>query len=580
MTTTNMFDWRNIDYGTDIPVVGMRYVDQPYVVKLADGAWLCMMTLGTLGECVKGSRNYSAVTVSRNRGRTWSSAMQCICADAVGPDERHDNTYAVPLVTDFGRVYALTPLSFSWSDDGGLTWSAPRHVPVYPAEWHGWCVSKPIIAANGTMLMAWARIGLSSPPRRTQVYFYRSGNILTESDPAKIQWELLPADGQGLRGPAWAEGKMNISEEPHLVQLSDGTLYCVFRTDRGHIAHAVSSNLGAEWSPPAVLRYNSDDPRPVKHPLACPNLWKCGNGKYLLWTHNHSGLDYRYRNPAWLCGGVEDGRGGIRWSQPEIFLYSDDLSFDAGRISYPGFLEDDGCYFLFETQKTRAKAHEIPPEFLERLWAQAEGAVPPLADGENLLFNLRADKASRPGDVSPLPELTWLRESWSGADRRAGFTLELQIRSVKAVLPEPLINSREESGRGLCLEIYDGDRLRLTMCDGQTHCVWESDAGTVASNRETRVSIIVDGGPKLILFVVDGKLQDGGAQRQFGWGRYTPSLRHANPAEAEWCPGKQQSMPESQMRLSPQIQALRIHGRALTVSETIAYQQTAKTSGP
>jgi hypothetical protein len=37
--------------------------------------------------------------------------------------------------------------------------------------------------------------------------------------------------------------------------------------------------------------------------------------------------------------------------------------------------------------------------------------------------------------------------------------------------------------------------------------------------------ITVDGGPKIITFVVDGTLCDGGEQRQFGWGRFSPDLR-------------------------------------------------------
>ncbi len=67
---------------------------------------------------------------------------------------------------------------------------------------------------------------------------------------------------------------------------------------------------------------------------------------------------------------------------------------------------------------------------------------------------------------------------------------------------------------------------------------------------------IVDGGPKLILFVVDGVLCDGGEQRQFGWGRFSPNLRHAN-GNGTW-------------QVSPNVQSLRVYERALRVSEAIA----------
>ena len=40
-----MPDPKNIENGLEIPSEG--YCDQPYVVKLTDGDWLCLMTTGT-----------------------------------------------------------------------------------------------------------------------------------------------------------------------------------------------------------------------------------------------------------------------------------------------------------------------------------------------------------------------------------------------------------------------------------------------------------------------------------------------------------------------------------------------------
>jgi len=61
--------------------------------------------------------------------------------------------------------------------------------------------------------------------------------------------------------------------------------------------------------------------------------------------------------------------------------------------------------------------------------------------------------------------------------------------------------------------------------DGRTGSTWESDRGLLQSGRWHHVAIIVDGGPKIITFVVDGRLCDGGQDRQFGWGRFNPQLR-------------------------------------------------------
>ena len=131
---------------------------------------------------------------------------------------------------------------------------------------------------------------------------------------------------------------------------------------------------GAIGREPAYKRYA--DGRVLKHPRAANFAWKCSNGKYLYWFHNHGGNWYEDRNPVWLCGGVEvDGEEGrvIQWSQPEIVLYDDDSYV---RMSYPDLVEDGGDIYLLETQKDVARVHKIDPSLLNGLWGQfAERAV-------------------------------------------------------------------------------------------------------------------------------------------------------------------------------------------------------------
>jgi hypothetical protein len=69
------------------------------------------------------------------------------------------------------------------------------------------------------------------------------------------------------------------------------------------------------------------------------------------------------------------------------------------------------------------------------------------------------------------------------------------------------------------------------------------------------VIVTVDGGPKIITFVVDGVLNDGGHERQFGWGRFSPHLRTPNGA--------------AKAKLAPALSALRIYTRALRTSEAV-----------
>lgn len=54
---------------------------------------------------------------------------------------------------------------------------------------------------------------------------------------------------------------------------------------------------------------------------------------------------------------------------------------------------------------------------------------------------------------------------------------------------------------------------------------------TASVFRRRHLGIIIDGGPKAIVFIVDGRIDDGGTVRQFGFGRYNAHLLGADGAE-------------------------------------------------
>ena len=62
----------------------------------------------------------------------------------------------------------------------------------------------------------------------SQGCFMHSPNILTERDPKKLKWELLPDGDEGLRAP-----KGPVSDEANLVEMNDGSLYATYRTIDG-----------------------------------------------------------------------------------------------------------------------------------------------------------------------------------------------------------------------------------------------------------------------------------------------------------------------------------------------------------
>ena len=576
-------DWRNIREGREIPTE--TYADQPYVVRTSDGAWLVCLTTGSGRE---GEPGQHVVTMrSTDQGRTWSKPVDV--EPAAGPE----SSYAVMLKVPSGRVYvfynhntdnvrkvigdnppykdgvvtrvdSLGHFVFKYSKDNGRSWSARRHdIPMREFEvdrrnpYGGklkffWNVGK-AFAHGGAGYVPVHKVGGFGEGFFTssEGVLMRSDNILSESDPEKIRWQTLPDGDIGIRAPRDNGGP--IAEEQSFSPLTSGGLFCVFRTIDGHPAFTYSRDGGRQWDASQYMRFA--DGRLMKHPRAANFAWRCENGKYLYWFHNHGGrfirehprrrtIAYEERNPVWLVGGVERG-GVIRWSQPEIVLYDDDPLI---RMSYPDLIEEDGKYFLTETQKDIARMHEVDPSLVEGLWGQFENQTPATS---GVLLDQHG-----PATVASPPLPVFVRRSrgadYGSEDLRAGFTLEAWIRYQPGQM---LADNRTTEGRGFVLQSLDRGAVEIVLNDGRTENRWQSDPALLEPGKRRHLVAIVDGGPKVISFVVDGKFCDGGDRRQFGWGRFNPNLR-----SAEGGPN---------LRIGPAVERLRIWGRALRTSEAV-----------
>mgnify|MGYP005626608565 CR=1 FL=1 len=575
-------DPRNITAGWEIPT--KTYSDQPYIVQTDDGAWLCVLTTGAGHEGQAGQ--HVAALRSTDQGKTWSAPVQVESPD--GPEA----SYAVLLKVPSGRIYcfynhntdnvrqviadnppyrdgfcrrvdSLGHFVFRYSDDHGQTWSPQRYdVPMREMDidrrnpYGGdlrffWNVGKPFIH-DGAAYISVHKVGGFGDG-----FFTRSEGILacskalvTSETCEDLDWETLPDGEFGLHTPP---GGGPVSEEQSYSVLSDGSFYCVYRSVDGHPVCTYSRDQGHTWSEP---RYKSfADGRPMKHPRAANFAWKCRNGNYLYWFHNHGGRGYEDRNPVWLTGGREaDGPDGriIEWSQPEIVLYDDDPFV---RMSYPDLVEEDGRYFLTETQKDKARVHEVAPSLIEGLWAQLDAAE--TAPGSILDQAAPAAEVDMPG----LPALVArdnTRADYGTVDLHAGFSIECAFHIETLASHDVLLDSRTPQGQGMALVITERGTLELILNDGRTESRWDCDPGLLDPG-DHHVVATVDGGPHVITFVVDGKLCDGGTHRQFGWGRFSPNLRHANGSQT--------------IRIAPAfhgaVRHVRAYNRALTTTEAI-----------
>ena len=526
--TTQAFSMDPRDIATGSVISSEGYCDQPYIVVTKQGHWLCTMTTGPGEE--GNDKQHVVSTISHDQGATWSPLVPI---ENQGPPE---SSWVMPLLVPSGRIYAFyvyngvnmrevlnldgKPIKrvdtlghyvFKYSDDGGLTWSAERYrIPIrtfdidrentYKGEVQFfWGVGKPMLSGDR------AYIGMSKVGGfgRTFIdlsegFFLSSGNVQTENDPSKIVWETLPTGDIGLRAPVGP-----IAEEQNLVALSDGSLYCTYRTIDGNPCHAYSADGGNTWSAPEYMTYEPDGRR-IKHPRAANFIRKFTNGKYLYWFHNHGGTTYEGRNPVWIAGGIErDGK--LYWSQPEILLYD---ANPKTRMSYPDFVETPSSIYVTETQKSVARVHAIPQRILDAVWGQHE--IKSVATG-----NLVVDEA--PDGVSPTSAYEIADALPETGLPGITFDFSIDVSSLPTTPTNLFVSMLAQDVTALVVLRPDAG-LNLTLMQRAIRQEITTQAGVLPSG-EHHVSVILDAGPRVAMLVVDGQLLDGGTEQTQGWHR-------------------------------------------------------------
>lgn len=577
-------DPRNFANGHLIP--DEDYSDQPRIVVTKDGTWVCVLTTGPGNEGEQGQ--HVVATSSRDKGRTWTPLVDV----ESGKDKR--SAYAIALITPADRVYAFycyngdgistlpdgKPIrddmqgwcAFRYSDDKGATWSERHRVPMRLTaadrgnDWQGrlqmwWAIGTPAIW-DGKAIFGFTKLG-KYILQNGEGWFFRSDNILTERDPAKLDWQLLPDGDHGVRLPEFG----SVQEEFDVVHLENNHLFTVFRTTLGHAGSAYSRDGGHTWSKPDALRYEPAGRR-MKQSRACTKIWKTKAGRYLLWFHNNGTTTYNNgpnagsRNIAWLSGGrlVE---GQLHWSQPEIGAY-----VEGGLLgcSYPDLIEDGGNFYLSSTQKTEARVQEIEAELLEGLWQQhtlrnvATNGLALNLSGAQCAGNSTA-KAPR---LAPLTGQVQRRNSRD--DTAGSLTLDVAVRFLNLAPGQNILDARDDAGRGYVLRTGERGTLRFEMSDGWQAAFWESDPDLLKPDSLQHIVVIVDGRAKAISFVINGALCDGGAARQFGFGRFNPTMKDISGGK--------------NLQLAPQLQGelkhVRVYTRALRTSEAVGNFRAAQ----
>lgn len=565
-------DFRNRQYGNDIH--SNEYIDQPYVVILDNGEWLCVFTTSNKTEGKTGQ--HIACARSSDFGKSWSKPINI---EEAGEES---SSWAMPYKTVFGRIYVFydfngdkihslpgdNPSSefredmlgwycFRYSDDNGENWSQRYRLPVRSTsidtnnDWKGkvqmlWGIGKPIDTSKG-MMFGFSKIGKYILDN-SEGWFFRCKNINREKDPEKLKWEMLPKGDKGLRNDEYGP----IQSEHNLVEMSNGTLYSVFRTITGSPLCAYSKNHGKTWSTPMPPQYYTG--RKVKNPRACPRIFRISDGKYLLWHHNNGGVDFGNhpklynRNPAWISAGIEKN-GEIIWSQPEILLY---MPADERGMSYPDLIIDRNRYWITETEKRSAKCHEIPSEFIEHIFGQFYSDVEPkdslIAKYDNEVLNGREMTFEIP--LFPMS---------------SGFTLYFEIETTRFEPGIIYMDSRDNSGKGIWIENGENLSVKFSFCDGKRTVSWTSDPYAIKPYGKSQISITVDYNAELIYFVTNGEFNDGGEARMFGWTRYDNTINDFNTGKLKI----NDIYIRQRHPVKNEISSLRIYGKPLSTTENV-----------
>ncbi len=612
-------DWRDLYNGRVIP--SNNYAEQPYIVEMKNGNWLCTVTTGPGGE--NAGRQHVGFSISSDKGKTWSPLVYLEPA-VVDPK----TSWAIPFTTPSGRVYVFYNVSgvknedaasiglskdqneyakstactycFRYSDDYGKTWSKKRYrVPIRrgridhendnplpePMHW-GWCIDPPSVDGEENVFFLYTKFRGFNMFRYidSEGWLVKSDNLLTEADPEKVRWTTYPEGGEGIYSPKYRGDGTEIQTEWNSEPLSkNGGIYAICRTKLGFALDTYSSDGGRTWSEPTPATYTPGGDRIMKTPRACPRVWRDSKGRYLFWFHNNNGAtdsygarnpDHPLRNPVWVAGGIEK-TGKIYWSQPELLLYESYRSLASGgqRLgsSYPDFLEINGRYWVTETNKHDPRIHEIPAEFLEGIWSQATNNS---VVKKGLVLDRKMPTA---GAELPMPHLPSLKQG--------GLSINLSVRFDNLDSGQLLLDSRDADGKGIALTTTDKKTVQIEISDGKNRSRWDCDPGLLTAGKEHSLTFIVDGLAKIISVAVDDQLCDGGRYRPFGWSRLTKGItpkkqgsRDTIRGFAKWWGANDREITDvtggNSLKIAPklngQLKSLRIYDRYLRTYEALA----------
>jgi len=311
-----------------------------YVARLADGRLIAVH-----GECRPREKWDDASIVqpisgrfSTDGGRTWGPDR--LLFNSPGPGwlhtvlplgERDGTIHLLGLIVDHlnsPRDWTKTRADF-WhtrSKDGGKTWKTPRRIGL-PHRYTGQ-INSGIQLQSGRLLIAYSYLD----DKRETGYFVSHAIY---SDDHGETWTSSKNDI-----PVASGGKLLESgaAEPVIVQLADGRIWMVIRTQTGYFFESYSTDRGETWSPPRRTLFRASNA-----PAAVLNA----KGRlYLAWNNEmgepfHGSVSYARQS---LVLAIKQGDDWLGYRQVNPSFAPEDVK---GTARYPFLVETgDGKILL------------------------------------------------------------------------------------------------------------------------------------------------------------------------------------------------------------------------------------------
>ncbi len=330
-------------------------------------------------------------------------------------------SWAFPLVSRSGRIYVIFSrhtgindvfthttgiMACVFTDDEGTTWSKEVTLAMPRSIWDNPdksippnCIiwQKPFRLPDGryfTGLTRWVSPSVLKAKNGdwwacpAVVEFLRFENVDDDPEPADLVLSFLSGNGDALRVGLRGEPEIPLLQEPSIVTLPDGRLFCVMRSTLGSPFYAVSSDLGESWTAPKPLRQFDDGPI-IPHPLSpCP-IYPVKQAGYALLYHNHDGnfLGWTpsdtsfHRRPICLAHG--EFRAGAKqpvwFSLPWYFMDNGGIPVLRNDLAMYASVteEDDGIVLWYPERKFFLLGKKIERESLRSLVVPGDKATIP-----------------------------------------------------------------------------------------------------------------------------------------------------------------------------------------------------------